>query len=96
MKCSVINFYFVNWCEDKFVEVFVLIFLVENIVVVFEEDVIFVLLVGGIKEYEILLKIVEIVLIFFRSNGLFGKDDFMWCLGCVFGINNKVVFILDG
>ncbi|MBC8922199.1 alpha-mannosidase, partial [Escherichia coli] len=60
MKRNVINPYLANWREDKFVEAPVPIFPVENIVAVSEEDATLALLVGGIKEYEILPKTAEI------------------------------------
>ncbi|EAC2634577.1 alpha-mannosidase [Listeria monocytogenes] len=96
MKRSVTNPYLANWREDKFVEAPVPIFPVENIVAVSEEDATLALLVGGIKEYEILPKTAEIALTLFRSNGLLGKDDLMWRPGRASGINNKVVPTPDG
>lgn len=96
MKRSVINPYLANWREDKFVEAPVPIFPVENIVAVSEEDATLALLVGGIKEYEILPKTAEIAVTLFRSNGLLGKDDLMWRPGRASGINNKVVPTPDG
>ncbi|MBC2284895.1 glycoside hydrolase family 38 N-terminal domain-containing protein [Listeria booriae] len=96
MKRSVTNPYLNNWREDGFVEAPVPIYPLENIVAVSEAEKTFALLVGGMKEYEILPESAEIALTLFRSNGLLGKDDLMWRPGRASGINNKVVPTPDG
>ncbi|MBC1763682.1 alpha-mannosidase [Listeria seeligeri] len=96
LKRSVTSSYLNNWREEGFVEAPVPIFPLENIVAVSEQEKTLALLVGGIKEYEILPETSEVALTLFRSNGLLGKDDLMWRPGRASGINNKVVYTPDG
>ncbi|MBM5608827.1 glycoside hydrolase family 38 C-terminal domain-containing protein [Listeria ivanovii] len=96
LKRSTTNPYLANWREEGFVEAPVPIYPLENIVAVSEAAKTFAVLVGGMKEYEILPETNEIALTLFRSNGLLGKDDLMWRPGRASGINNKVVPTPDG
>ncbi|MCK1993815.1 alpha-mannosidase [Peribacillus muralis] len=96
MERSVTNPYLATWKETGFVEAPVPIYPLENIVALSDENETFAVLVGGIKEYEVLPETDELSLTLFRSNGLLGQDDLLWRPGRASGINNKVVYTPDG
>lgn len=96
MKRSVTNPYLATWRETGFVEAPVPIYPLENIVALSNDQQTYAVLVGGIKEYEVLPESDELSLTLFRSNGLLGQDDLLWRPGRASGINNKVVYTPDG
>lgn len=96
MERSVTNPYLATWRETGFVEAPVPIYPLENIVALSDGKRTYAVLVGGIKEYEVLPETDELSLTLFRSNGLLGQDDLLWRPGRASGINNKVVYTPDG
>ncbi|WP_240628541.1 glycoside hydrolase family 38 C-terminal domain-containing protein [Bacillus salacetis] len=80
-----------GWKEKGFAEAPVSIYPLENFAGINQEEVTFVAITRGIKEYEVLSESGELALTLFRSVGLLGKDDLAWRPGRASGINNKVV-----
>jgi alpha-mannosidase len=90
---SVENPYMEDWKANGFAEAPVPIYSLENFAGVTAEDVAFVAITRGIKEYEVTGG--SLALTLFRSVGLLGRDDLAWRPGRASGINNKVVYTPD-